>query len=758
MKQQPTDWIWASDWSLADDQVPKLVYFRKQFSLSSIKKGEFAISADSRYKLYLNGHLIEVGPSKGDDKVWFLDTIDVTDHLLEGRNTIGVIVLRYPTDPDKGNYSSFRTQAPGLCFSGWVEEKEQKIVIRADESWLSLIDDSFEIVPESADFAPLKIYEKVTGSPKLYQWLRTDYEPVGWSRAKKVSFSRAVSPGNLLDRTIPFMYRKKRHFDAVMTVRESIFTKPTWENFLLHQQKIEIPAHCHEIVEISAGTEMTGYLNLNLAQGQGAKISLLQSEAYVQNDSLVKKDRTDFKNGHLEGFTDSYQVGGFGSVAVPENYSPFWFRTFRFIRLEIETADQPITLVNFDYTETGYPLEVKTKITCSDPSLMAIWNLSERTLRRCMHETYEDCPFYEQLQYVMDSRAQILYSYAAAADDRLARKCIDDFARSQRYDGLLNAAYPSYNPNIIPGFSIYYILMVYDHMMYFGDRKLVEQYLPTIQAILNFFERHLAPEGYVDKIGGINGQDRYWSFIDWTPEWQATWGVPEATLKGAITMESLLYIYGLQTAAKLADFLELLDLAANYRKRAQKVQTAILTHCLGENGLIQDGPKVASYSQHVQVFAALTNTVKAEQARHNLLSTLRDKNNYAQCSVAMAFYLFRALEKTDLYEWADSYWDVWRKMLVRHCTTSVEAEVGERSECHAWGALALYELPTVILGVRPVEPGFAKIKIVPQSHHLEWAKGTVITPRGSLEISWEKTAKGLAISYQGLADCIITCK
>lgn len=104
------------------------------------------------------------------------------------------------------------------------------------------------------------------------------------------------------------MYRKKRQFNAVMTVRESIFTKLTWENFLLHQQKIEIPAHYHEIVEISAGMEMTGYLNLNLAQGQGAKISLLQSEAYVQNDSLVKKDHTDFKNGHLEGLTDSYQV------------------------------------------------------------------------------------------------------------------------------------------------------------------------------------------------------------------------------------------------------------------------------------------------------------------------------------------------------------------------------------------------------------------------------------------------------------------
>ena len=96
----------------------------------------------------------------------------------------------------------------------------------------------------------------------------------------------------------------------------------------------------------------------------------------------------------------------------------------------------------------------------------------------------------------MDSRSQILYTYMVAADDRLARKCMDDFRRSQRYDGLLNCSYPCYGPNVIPGFSIYYILMLYDHMMYFGDREFLRQHMGTVDGILEYFRRNLIREGW----------------------------------------------------------------------------------------------------------------------------------------------------------------------------------------------------------------------------------------------------------------------
>ena len=231
---------------------------------------------------------------------------------------------------------------------------------------------------------------------------------------------------------------------------------------------------------------MTGYLSLQLKGGAGASIAL-QSEAYVSPDKTVvngliipvKGDRTDAKSGYLDGFSDFYHVAGYGRKGQEEVYETFWFRTFRFIRLEITTGSEPLILSKFDYQETGYPLMVKTEVETSDKTLNQIWNLSERTLRRCMHETYEDCPFYEQLEYIMDTRAQILYTYTISGDDCLARNAIRHFRNSQ-LKMELNVAYPSYEKNVIPGFSIYYILMVYDHMMYFDDQKLLEENLTAL--------------------------------------------------------------------------------------------------------------------------------------------------------------------------------------------------------------------------------------------------------------------------------------
>ena len=752
-------WIWTPNWSAEDSKEARLALFRKSVDINDAPdKAVLEISADTRYKLYVNEVLVEVGPSKGDKSIWFKDSIDIKEYLIIGKNIISVIVLRYPENPMDGNHGMFRTATPGLYVSGEIILADKnKVELNADASWKCMIDRDVMFVREEERFAPLIIHENAYGSIEFSGWKKADFDDSKWDSARpyiNVEMHQAISPGNLHERTIPYMYRKKRRFNSVMAVKKSSHTCEEWKEFIDGQENIIIPANSEEIVEISSGEEMTGYISLAISGGEKAEITILYAEAYVQDEHVgpdnvaLKKDRMDRVNGHLEGYQDHYHVAGIGTENDKEIYEPFWFRTFRFVQLYIKTEDKPMILHNLDYEETGYPLDVKTKAETSDTSLSKIWEISERTLRRCMHETYEDCPYYEQLQYVMDSRTQILYTYSVSADDRLAKKCIDDLARSQRYDGLLNCSYPNCNPNIIPGFSIYYILMLHDHMMYFGDKKLIEKYMPVVERILNFFEEHLTEEGYVGKTGGLIMEEAFWSFIDWAKEWNPTSGMPPAGLKGPITMESLLYIYGLQHAAKLAEYIGRNNQAKKYMEDADCVKRAVRKYCMNADEMIQDGPGIEEYSQHCQVFACLTDTVDEIHARENILKTIIDKECFAQCTVAMRFYLFRALEKTDLYEYTDQYWDAWRTMIKNNCTTCVESEAYARSECHAWGALALYELPGTILGVRPAEPGYNKISIKPVCGYIEYAKGTVVTPKGEIQVEWHKNNDQVELEYK----------
>lgn len=745
-------WIWIPGWQRKEEKEAFVVYFRKCSIFEEVPDSfRIRISADSRYKLYINGQFCEAGPSKGDDKVWFYDEVETAPFLKQGLNIWAVIILRYPLDPEKGNMSIFRTESPGLYLESIEKDPVTgESVLSANGEWKVKRLRNIHIVSENPFFAPLQIYEQAEGAAELAGWMEEGYDDRGWPDAveyKEAEIAVHLKREHLAARTIPFMKKVPGEFRCVSRAVSEMPEKEAWEQFLRGTRRLVLTPYSKYCVEIDAGELMTGYLRMKVSGGAGAVLKFLQAECYVQTlpdppksyqDLPLKKDRTDCERGLLAGFEDIYQVCGYGTADAPEMYEPFWFRTFRFIRLTIETKGEALILEEFDFLETGYPLEIKSAVQTSDSSMEKIWEISARSLQRCMHETYEDCPFYEQLQYAMDSRSEILFTYAVSADDRLARKCMDDFRRSQRADGLLNCSYPNVAANVIPGFSIYYIGMVYDHMMYFGDRELVEKHMPVIDRILEYFHSHLDKRGIVGKVGDRNRAGQNWSFIDWTAQWDATDGVPDAALSGPVTMESFLYLIGLQYAEKLCDYLGQEKMASAYHRRAEHLKNAVNTFCRGNDGMYQDGPGIEKYSQHCQVFAVLTGIVTEDEGRTFLLKTLERKKDYAQCSVAMMYYLFRALEKCGLYEKTGELWDIWKDMLKNHLTTCAEDPIMSRSDCHAWGALALYELPSVILGVRPAAPGYEKIDISPVPGPFTQASGRVITPKGTVCVKWWK--------------------
>lgn len=103
---------------------------------------------------------------------------------------------------------------------------------------------------------------------------------------------------------------------------------------------------------------------------------------------------------------------------------------------------------------------------------------------------------------------------------------------------------------------------------------------------------------------------------------------------------------------------------------------------------------------------------------------------------------------SDMYDWSEVIWDDWKKMLEQHLTTCPEDNVSMRSDCHGWSALALYEFTRCILGVKPLEPGWTKIGIQPHVLSLPDFSGSVITPKGMVQVSWKVDSGLLSISGQ----------
>lgn len=244
---------------------PMRMLFRRTFYFDELPEtAQLKVSADSRYKLYANGRLVEVGPCKGDREIWYYDTLELVSYLRTGKNVIAVEVLAFPQEHGNGSFSIFRTGHPGLFVSGKAESRHIAIDLSADEQWKGCADPGFTIIRESDLFAPLQMIEERKADPELIQWNLTDYDDSSWENAVyDTKLSAEFSPGNLSERVIPFLYRKNKKFVDVRVI-QSKAGKDELETFLEGSHPVTIERDQKMIIELNAGEEETGYLHLKM--------------------------------------------------------------------------------------------------------------------------------------------------------------------------------------------------------------------------------------------------------------------------------------------------------------------------------------------------------------------------------------------------------------------------------------------------------------------------------------------------------------
>lgn len=300
------------------------------------------------------------------------------------------------------------------------------------------------------------------------------------------------------------------------------------------------------------------------------------------------------------------------------------------------------------------------------------------------------------------------------------RQAITNFAASITPEGLTQSRFPSHVRQVIAGFSLYWILQVCDHHLYFGDTAFTRSFLPCIDGVFNFFDRHINEIGLV---GGLPSD--VWQYVDWVTSWGATEehpdkGVPcSGRMNNIHTYFSLLYAYVLKKASKLLLDVHRPGLAEEYTHRANAVIEAVRKHCYDGRFFTDSTADIAddqAYSQHCQVFAVLAEAVEASDSARLLQQSFADPR-FAKCSYMMRFYAFRAFSAAG-GTFYDSRWNImwepYHQMLAHNLTTWEEDDVRQRSDCHAWGSVPIYEYCTELAGVQPIEAGCSRISFQPR--------------------------------------------
>ena len=692
-------WIYAAD----RPTETRFYYFKKTFTAKAGDSLDLSISADTRYQLYINGSLICEGPCMGAAHQRHYESACASNALREGENEIFVKV-QYVVGPYF--HIVYRGEHPALWFDGKLCDKDGNVTpIATNDTWICFRDDSVgfqNFLGIHGSMPPCEIHssnENLVSVP-VRNWFEPSVATNGFTPWG------TIEPYNMYSRPIPQM---KEHEKRILT------TVKKGKGYIIYD----------------AGEYTTAKVYLNvLSAPKGGEIKITYAECVTFGDpigargqSKAIRDDIDAENARIDGVFDLIRTRG-----GEQSFVSFWFRAFRYIKLELPEN----TECTISYAPYFYPFDKAGSFECDSEKYNKMWHISLNTLLCCTHETYVDCPYYEQGQYSMDGALEMLYTFRTSSDTKMPLKFINDLAASQTVDGMICANYPTSVTQVIPDFTLFWILAIREYVRYTGDTESIVPLMGAVDKALEAFE-------VLKNSDGLINPTKYWAFVDWVPGWNR--GIPPKGEIEPLTVTCLMYAAALRAAGELCTTLGKKARAAEYNDRAAEMIDAVNAKCYDSNaGLYLNTPTGDTYSQHTTVWAVLAGAVEGDEAGALVDRTFNSDKKIAKCTFSMNYYLFRALEAADRYNYSPEVFGGWERMLDLHCTTWCENPDNPRSECHAWSSAPTYELSAMALGVYPTSDGFKSLRIKPDVNNFEMssASGSVPTPFGCVNVTWKK--------------------
>ncbi len=367
----------------------------------------------------------------------------------------------------------------------------------------------------------------------------------------------------------------------------------------------------------------------------------------------------------------------------------------RYLQLHIHATQ--FSLCYAGILPTDYPLTV-FPIKRKDALEQRIVDISIDTLRHCMHDHYEDCPWREQSFYTMDSRNQMLCGYHAFKEYDFPKYSLQLAAHSLREDGLLELCAPAECPITIPSFTLIFLKQIEEYLIYSGDEETARELFTVGKAILDGFIVRCDKKGL---LCGLPGKVN-WNFYEWQDglSGEIFGDLPENSRYDA----PLCGYYGIALYSGIAISKALGDTDALTRYQAAYDLLKANVHDFfwdEEKGYYQSYIENGKKTDH---FAQLTGALmmNARLVPENLAAQVREKlandKSLYPVTLSHSIYRYEALLQDESYKATvkAEILDIWSRMIYTGATTFYETADGAwafdnaGSLCHGWSAVPLY--------------------------------------------------------------------
>ncbi|MCQ2435442.1 MAG: hypothetical protein MJ101_00900 [Clostridia bacterium] len=675
-------WIWENDAPQPDEYAEFAVSFRA----TAGKKQTFLISADSDYTLYINGVLAGFGQYAcyPDDK--YGDELDITPHVRDGDNDVLLTVwyegvdfmtytkgkagVRFEVLQDGETLAYSDASTPSRRAPGYIPHQKLKITAQLGLTFAYDAQNPGDDVPYT-DSALTDLPETVAKRPiKKVQMLDRAFS----RRVLGGTFSLSQNTGSIPEDMAEAGLRFRRAF------REETPGGP----FAVMNKGGDGVWFVTELQN-----EESGFLDFDLTVPDDCTVWIAYGEHLT--DGRVRT--------YKRNFTCEYRAKA-GRNTFINTFRRFGCRYLQFFVFSSE--------VRVDYAgirPTDYPLTVQNeRLHTGDLLRDTIIDTCVRTLKLCMHEHYEDCPWREQALYAMDSRNQALAGYYAFGETEFPRASFRLMSSHPRADGLLSLCAPGGTDAPIPSFSCAYFLEMDDYIRYSGDTTLAAECYDTMEKLMETFLSRRDETGAVMNFYAEENSE-YWNFYEWAETLDGRFGETEPSLEAPLNAFVSL---ALQSFSRVCSALGKDEKAGYYTQQSRAVNEAIVRCFYRE----KDGLFDSFADRAAGKYSVLTNSLCVLCGAFDGLDTsvaerIMASNGAADTglyvipnTISMNIYRFDAMLRIDREKYGRAILDeidrVYLQMLRAGATTFWETLKGEAdfdtvgSLCHGWSALPIY--------------------------------------------------------------------